>query len=325
MTRGVTDQRGTIRAATEIAAGVRLLEIVPVCGVTAYPLGSHLDVAVRIDGASDRRSYSLVGPTPVDGAYRIAVKRLARSRGGSAYMHALGVGSQITFSPPVSHFTLTDGSPEYLLIAGGIGITALVGMAEELDRRGHNLRLLYAGRSRSHLAFADQLGELLGERLEVFVSSEGDRLDVRREIAGLHAGGELYVCGPLRMLEAARDAWTADGRAPERLRFETFGSSGRFDTSAFTVRLRDHDDREIAVPDDRTMLESMLEHGVDLVWDCRRGECGLCQVDVLEVDGRLDHRDVFLSDAEHRQGRKLVTCVSRAVGGSVTVDTGLRR
>jgi vanillate O-demethylase ferredoxin subunit len=45
---------------------------------------------------------------------------------------------------------------------------------------------------------------------------------------------------------------------------------------------------------------------------------------VLEVEGELDHRDVFLSEEEQREGDTIVTCVSRAVGGAITIDTGFR-
>jgi vanillate O-demethylase ferredoxin subunit len=38
----------------------------------------------------------------------------------------------------------------------------------------------------------------------------------------------------------------------------------------------------------------------------------------------MDHRDVFLSQAERAGQRKICTCVSRAIRGSLTVDTGYR-
>ena len=72
------------------------------------------------------------------------------------------------------------------------------------------------------------------------------------------------------------------------------------------------------------MLDALGDHGVELMWDCRRGECGLCQVAVLEAEGELDHRDVFLSEEQQAQGASLLTCVSRAVRGAVTIDSGFR-
>jgi hypothetical protein len=72
------------------------------------------------------------------------------------------------------------------------------------------------------------------------------------------------------------------------------------------------------------MLDALKDAGVDMMRDCLRGECGLCAVRVLDVDGELDHRDVFLDDEEQSAGETMLTCVSRAVGGAVTVDTGFR-
>src|SRR4051795_5214211 len=170
--------KGTVRAARDVAADVRMIEIEPARGAQPYATGAHLDIAVIVDELPDIRSYSLVGERPADGAYRIAVKDVPDSRGGSRFVRALERGAAIEVSEPESHFELQYGRPEYLLVAGGIGITALVGMAHALERHGRPFRLLYAVRTRDQLAFVDELEALLGDRLELFVSSEGARLDV---------------------------------------------------------------------------------------------------------------------------------------------------
>ena len=72
------------------------------------------------------------------------------------------------------------------------------------------------------------------------------------------------------------------------------------------------------------MLEALEACGADMMYDCRRGECGLCQVKVLDVQGAIDHRDVFLSDAQHEKNDRLQCCVSRIVsprtGGLADAD-----
>jgi ferredoxin-NADP reductase len=315
---------GRVRAARDVASDVRLVEIEPEGGARPYPTGAHLDIAVIVDELPDVRSYSVVGERPVDGAYRIAVKDVADSRGGSRFVRALQPGADVEVSAPESHFELQYGRPEYLLIAGGIGITPLFGMAHALERHGRPFRLLYAVRRRDQLAFADELSELLGDRLELFVSSEGERLDVGAQIDRLHPDGELYLCGPVRLRAAALAAWRAKERRPDRLQFETFASGGRFEPEQFVARLADQDGREVVVRRNRTLLDALKDEGVDMMWDCLRGECGLCAVHVLDVEGELDHRDVFLDEEEQRAGETLLTCVSRAVGGAVTIDTGFR-
>jgi ferredoxin-NADP reductase len=312
-----------VRTVCDVATGVRLLEIEPASGAKPYPTGAHLDLAMHIAGLPDVRSYSLVGGRPVDGAYRIAVKRLADSRGGSEHIHSLAPGAELSISEPRSHFELQYGRPEYLLVAGGIGVTPIVGMAHALARHGRPFRLLYAARSRDQMAFAEELAGLLGDRLELFASSEGKRLDISAEIRRLHPDGELYLCGPLRLMDAARAAWTAQDRPATHLRFETFASGGRLPALPFTVRVRDHD-TEVQVTKQQTLLAALRGAGIDMMWDCLRGECGLCTVDVCDGEDRLDHRDVFLSAQEHAAARKLCTCVSRAAGGTITIDTGFR-
>ena len=96
--------------------------------------------------------------------------------------------------------------------------------------------------------------------------------------------------------------------------YETFASGGRHPAARFVVRLRDHGGREVVVPPNRTALEALQPAGVSMLSDCLRGECGLCVADVLERDGEIDHRDVFLSEEQQEQGAAFCTCVSRVAG-----------
>jgi ferredoxin-NADP reductase len=312
-----------IRAVRDVASDVRMIEIEPLAGVRPYATGSHLDIAVDIDGLPDTRSYSLVGEGPVDGAYRIAVKEIPDSRGGSVWVRALEAGTTVAVSEPQSNFELQYGRSEYLLIAGGIGITPIFGMAHALERHGRPFRLLYAAHTREQMPFVDELSDLLGDRLELFVSAEGKRLDIGSEIERLDDDGELYLCGPLRLRDAAQHEWRKRERRPDRLQFETFASGGAFAPEDFLCRVRDAD-REVPVRRNRTLLDALKDEGVDMMWDCLRGECGLCAATVVDVEGELDHRDVFLSDEEKEEGTAIITCVSRAVGGAITIDTGFR-
>ena len=316
--------RGRVRAVRDVASDVRMIEIEPADEAQLYPTGAHLDIAVVIDDLPDIRSYSLVGERPVAGAYRIAVKDVPDSRGGSRFMRALRPDAEIEISQPESHFELQYGRPEYLLVAGGIGITPMVGMAHALARHRRPFRLLYAARSRDQMPFVDELSELLGDGLELFVSAEGNRLDVASAIDRLHPDGELYLCGPLRLRDAAQHTWRERARRADRLRFETFASGGRFEPEAFVARLQDRNGREVVVRRNRTLLDALKDEGVELMWDCLRGECGLCAVRVCGAEGELDHRDVFLSEQQQREGDTIITCVSRAVGGTLTIDTGHR-
>ena len=314
-----------VQATRDVAPDIREFKLAPEGGATHYPTGSHLKVRVITDGKADLRHYSLVGdaPTP-DGCWRVAVKRESPGRGGSRYMWSLPRGARLEVSHPDSHFELSRDAPEYLLVAGGIGVTLIRGMATALLRRGGaRFRMLYAGRSRGWMAYLHELVAELDDRLEVFAGDEGRRIDLAAQIERLRPDGELYVCGPLPMMEAARRAWRDAGRSPARLVFETFGSGGRYAAEPFTVRVP-RLGVEVQVPEDGTMLDALEAAGVGVLWDCRRGECGLCVLDVLEVEGTVDHRDVFFSEKQHAENRKICACVSRVVGGSISVDPPFR-
>ena len=312
-----------LTATRQLAPDVRLFEIEPLGGFAAPTPGSHIRVMVEIDGRPDVRHYSVVGPCR-DGRYRIAVKRLADSRGGSAYIWSLSEGALLTVSPPANHFELGYGRAEYLLLAGGIGITPIYSMALALGEAQAEFRLLYACRRAEDLALADDLRERIGDRLQIVLDEQSERIDLAAEIARLDPGGELYVCGPMGLLDATIAEWRAQGRAADRLRFETFGNSGRFASETFSVQIP-HLEQMIEVSPNQTMLSALEAAGIDVIADCRRGECGLCAVTILQATGIVDHRDVFFSEAEHQENKKLCACVSRVVGGSVTIDTGYRQ
>lgn len=288
---------------------------------TAYPVGSHINISVTIGGLPETRSYSLVGEASSHGL-RIAVRRAEDSRGGSRYMWSLQPGARLDITQPASLLAVDWTRDNYCLIAGGIGITPILGAAQALARRGADVTLHYAVRSRGEAAYLDDLAAMLGDRLVLRVSEEGRRLDLDGLFASLPQGTLALFCGPMRMLDAARHAWIGAGHPLPDLRYETFGSSGTLPTEAFRVRLK-NSNVELEVPRERSMLDVLNASGFEVISDCKRGECGLCAIDVVDVDGEIDHRDVFFSDHQKQANQKVCACVSRA-RGTITVDTLLR-
>jgi vanillate O-demethylase ferredoxin subunit len=297
-----------------VATAVRRITVERPPSRRAAP-GSHLDVRVRIGDRWDTRSYSIVESSADGSRLTISVQLAAASRGGSAYLHTLAVGDEIETTQPLQNFPLRVGAPRYVLLAGGIGVTALVDMARVLASLGADYRLVYVGRSREVMAYADDLASLHADRLALHVDDEGTPLDVDALVASIAADTaaadtELYMCGPIRLMDAVRRAWHLADLPPTNLRYETFGNSGWFDAEPFVVRLPELG-IETTVGTDTTVLDALTAAGADLMYDCRKGECGLCLVDVAAVDGHLDHRDVFLSSAQQEAGSRICLCVSR--------------
>jgi ferredoxin-NADP reductase len=293
--------------------------------VTRWESGAHLQVQITVNGQLQMRHYSLVGCS--DNVYwRIAVKRMDGGRGGSAAMWALKVGDTVPVSGPHNHFALEMSAPAYLVIAGGIGVTPLVSMVQRLimQKTGSkaNVRMLYGARTQEELAYVDTLRALLGDRLQTYIADNSEQMDFAAEIAALPPKAQLYTCGPVPMLEAIRKFWLASGRRLAELRFETFGSSGAFAAQAFRVQIPRHQ-LDMMVPADTTLLEALEAVGIDTISDCRRGECGLCVMDVLDVQGEIDHRDIFLSTEEKQKNNRMCVCVSRVVG-ELTLDSAWR-
>ncbi len=177
--------QGRIAAVRDLTPSIRLIEIAPAGGTTEpWRPGAHINVGVMVGERCESRSYSLVGRTDA-GLYRIAVRRAPDSRGGSAYMHALEPGQVLKLSNPQNLFEIDWHAPEALLIAGGIGITPILGMAEALAEHGRPMRLAYCGRRRADMAFVEELEARLGERLSLHISEEGSRIDLDEAVAAL--------------------------------------------------------------------------------------------------------------------------------------------
>ncbi|MDO6965368.1 PDR/VanB family oxidoreductase [Rhizobium alvei] len=304
-----------------VAEDVRAVTFAIEGEVPAYDPGSHSQIRVKIGALDAIRTYTVVPSEP--GTLRIAVKRNPNSRGGSAYIWSLAIGDETEMTIPENRFELSWRASHYLLIAGGIGVTPIYGMARVLAERGQSLRMIYGAAQRSQMAFADELAALLGDRIEFFVQSEGRAFDLAAEIAALPTDGEAYVCGPLGLLEAVKAAWAEAGRVPSRLRYEVFGDSGKFSELPFEVEIRTTG-QVVGVRSDQSLLEALLQSGVDMVFDCQRGECGLCAVDIVETQAPVDHRDVFFSGSEKQENARMCACVSRLVGGRAVIDTGYR-
>ena len=264
--------------------------------------GAHIKIALPDGG---ERAYSLVAFAPEEARtptrYVLGVLLEAKSAGGSRHMHGLRPGDVVSAAPPQNDFALAPDGGAALLIAGGVGVTPLISMAAALVASGRPFEIRYAARSRSQLAFAAELGAICGDRLTLHCDDEPEtRFDLAATIAASAPERQIYVCGPKGMIEAVREAALARGFAKERIRFELFqnpGAPAGGDTvdGAFEVEVKSTG-QVVEVPADKTIIEALEAAGVDLIYDCQRGDCGICRTEVL--DGAPDHRDVVLTDAE---------------------------
>lgn len=276
--------------------------------------GSHVDVYL---GEGLVRQYSLNGHLDAP-EWRISVLREPNSRGGSAYLHErVAVGDHLRVSAPRNNFSLQDAE-RYIFVAGGIGISPLLPMLEQLARRNRDWELHYAGRSSRQMAFLDHL-QRFGERVRIYPDDVCGRPPVSdiAELAGRQRGTAVYCCGPRGMMDALQLALQErPGTTLHLERFAPVVDAGK-GSSPIKVRLRSSG-TTIEVPADKSILECLEDGGVDILSSCRSGTCGTCMTGVLA--GEPDHRDSVLSDAERESGEWILPCVSRAHSAELELD-----
>lgn len=291
-----------------------------------YAPGSHIALHTGNDATGPLvRHYSLIGGTnardDARNTYRIAVQREDRG-GGSAFIHAkFEIGTRLEVAIPANNFPLDRRDSHRLLLAGGIGITPIYSMVRSLARRRLPFSVVYAGRDVDHMAYHHELLALAGDRAHVHLSGLGNTnpLDLVALLAAQPDGATVYVCGPAPMVDAAHAAARVLGWHEDRVRSELFGTGFSGDEVAFEVFLR-RSQRTIPVARDVTILDALVAAKVDVLWDCRRGECGLCQQTVLATDGALVHRDRYLSEDERAACDAMCVCVSRTQGTRLELD-----
>ncbi|MFN3937009.1 MAG: cytochrome P450/oxidoreductase [Gemmobacter sp.] len=278
--------------------------------------GAHLDLVLP---SGDTRRYSLCGDAADAGRWRIAILREETGRGGSRWLHEnLRPGLAIAARGPRNHFRLDRTTAPVILIAGGIGITPILAMADRLRAEGADYVLHYCGRHRAGMAFLDRLQRDHPGALHLHVSEEGTRLDPDRLIASAVPGTLIAACGPARLLDALSEL--AAARPDLRLRIEHFAPASPAapaDAQPFEAELADSALR-LAVPADRTLLQTLRAAGIDIASDCEEGLCGSCAIEVLA--GEIDHRDRVLTAAERAAGTRIIACCSRSRdGGRLTL------
>jgi vanillate O-demethylase ferredoxin subunit len=284
-----------------------------------FSAGSHVDV--HLPGGLVRQ-YSLANDPRDTHRYQIAVLKDAGSRGGSIAMHALQVGATIRISDPKNHFALAHESRHSILLAGGIGITPILCMAERLAHAGASFDMHYCTRSADRTAFAERI------RASTFADQAhlhhddgppGQRLDARATIGLPREGVHLYVCGPIGFMDwvltTARDLGWPD----DRLHREYFAgvASTSADDGAFEVQVASTG-AVVRVAPDQSVVAALADAGVSIAVSCEQGVCGTCLTRVIE--GTPEHRDMYLTPDEQSKGDQFTPCCSRSKSARLVLD-----
>ena len=304
-----------LEARRDLTEGITEFAFVSANGedLPGFTPGGHLTIETP-SGAM--RRYSLIGDPGQTNRYVIAVKHEVNGRGGSSSLHLQAtIGDEFWIEAPINEFELIE-APSYLFIAGGIGITPVLSMVRELERRGHtDYHLVYCTRDPDQTAFLQELqsAERLGQITIHHDAGDPDQIYDFWPLLEEPSEAHIYCCGPASLMEEIRDM---SGHWPmEAVHFESFAPVQvlRDDDRAFTVRVGDG--TSIDVPADKTILESLRAHGLAIRSSCESGSCGTCKMSLLA--GEVDHRDLCLTDEERRN--HLMICVSRAFSDELVI------
>ena len=307
-----------VRSLTLESAGVLAVELVDPAGreLPDWEPGAHLDL--RLPDAMSRQ-YSLCGDPADRSRYRLGVLREESGRGGSAYVHdVLRPGDHVGYVGPRNHFRL-EPSPAYAFVAGGIGITPILPMLARAEAEGAAWTLVYGGRTAASMAFTSQV-LAYGERVTLHPQDRHGLLDLNSLLGTPREDTLVYCCGPeplLRAVEERMSAWPADSLHVERFAAPAQPARDVAGEHAVEVVLAESG-ITVTVGPGTSILQAVLDAGVDVLHDCQEGICGSCETKVIE--GEVDHRDYFLSDAEKKSGKVMQICISRARGAKLVLD-----
>lgn len=297
-----------------LAEGVKAFTLTPLNDEPVPPFGPGDHIRVRL-AAGLERAYSLVNAPKDRTSYKIAVQLAPESRGGSERLFKLHEGFRLGASQPVSGFPLKAAS-ETVFIAGGIGISAIWSMVQHCEAEGRNWKLYYGARRPDVAAYLDDLKALETARpgrVTFRYSELGERLDLQAIAADAGPEADIYCCGPSRMISALRDLTANRSGTVHFERFDAVEATG----GGYEVHLR-QSGRTFYIPDGKSILDVLLEEGLEPDYSCMSGSCGMCRMGV--ISGKPDHQDFFLTDEERAANDAIMICCSGCAEGPLVLD-----
>jgi ring-1,2-phenylacetyl-CoA epoxidase subunit PaaE len=317
----------------------------------AFTSGQYLTLRTELDGAEVRRSYSICSGMD-EGELRVAIKRLDGGLFSSFANARLRAGDTIEVMPPEGRFGLApDAAAErtYVGFAAGSGITPIFSIIKSVLAREpqSHFVLFYGNKSSSTIMFKDELDDLKDrfvDRLSVHhvLSREMQDVDVLhgrltgdkvpaliRTAGGIAAVDDIFLCGPLAMIEEVSATLTALGLPSARIHREVFTTetparpvkSAVVSDAREEIRLSIRIDgalHQLAMRNDETVLEAAERHDLDLPYSCRGGMCCTCRAKLIEGAGAMDQN--FSLEPWEEEAGFVLTCQFRPATEKIALD-----
>ncbi len=278
--------------------------------------GSHLKIPVQLpNGESVIRHYSICSNPKRRDIYEIAVQKEEQGQGGSlAIYQTFQLGLQLNCDQPANFFAMHQEQKPAVLIAGGIGITPIKAMAQFFADQSCLHSLHYAGKTTDEMAFYDRLSREFGAKLQSY-TADTQRLSIKQILSTAPDNAVFYACGPQQLLDELISTAKALNIADQRIQIEAFSADSSESGKPFTARLL-KSATEVQVSKDQSLLDAMLDAGIEHPHSCKTGTCRSCAVKVIE--GEVDHKDQCLSPSERKT--QLCPCVSRSHSDLLLLD-----
>ncbi|PVX82448.1 Rieske 2Fe-2S domain-containing protein [Paraburkholderia unamae] len=280
--------------------------------------GMHVSVTTPVGLV---RQYSILNAPHERESFLIGVKREVQSLGGSRSMHDdVQDGVELKITVPRNGFPLRRNGRRPVLIAGGIGITPILSMAQALNASGDSYEMHYFVRTPEHTPFRERLRSL-GKNvyLHTGLDAYGTRQRLEEIVELLNPeSAEIYTCGPGPMIDTVKEVAVGRGFPEESVRFEYFKNTDiPTGGEAFEVTLA-KSGKTVTVAAGQTLLQACWDAGAPIEASCEQGVCGTCMTAVL--DGEPEHHDTYLSKQERASGKWIMPCVSRCKSKKLVLD-----
>ncbi len=299
-----------------------------------WKAGQHLVLRFVLNGAEERRTYTIsASPDTADGLC-ITVKRVRDGKVSNHINERIGAGDRVEVAPPVGKFVLVPAGKDerrtYYFFGAGSGITPLYAMLRGVLTAEQNsyIFLLYGNSKPQEVIFAEQLQQLAERYRDRFVvrhiySGAGGgwrkgRIDNKTvaefvaENPPLAYDTAYFVCGPGDMNKTVASALRAIDVPPERIHAESFGGDTALidDTvegveSQTRIKL-DGQRLQLNIPKGKTVLQAVLEAGYDPPYSCQSGVCGTCRAAISKGEVHM-YAPLALTPKDIEDG-EVLTC-----------------
>ena len=302
----------------------------------AYQPGQFLTLRLPIDGRHVPRCYSMSSAPGVDDALRVTVKRVRDGRGSNWVCDRIRTGDTVEVLAPSGVFYPRSLDGDFLLLAGGSGITPVFSILRTvLKQHQGKVVLFYANRDERSVIFKKDLQQLAAEypdRLQVvhWLDSVQGAPSPHQLAAWakpwVNTAGQAFICGHGPFMDAAQAAMVAAGMAEEQVHVERFVSlpdeetlqqmheqdaaapvAAAVDEAVVQLRL-DGEEYEFTCSGTETILEAGLRAGINVPYSCQAGMCASCMCQVQDGSVHLRHNEVL--DAKDLSKKWTLACQS---------------